>query len=104
MQYLDQKQTLCFAHDESFTFIIWVHNGKYYSIQTHFMDYPTCSMCIWENKQEMINDVVWDNMLIEAITDETLKQEVEFKELASDAEYTKRKEQYYYELEQRKKN
>lgn len=104
MQYLTPEQRLCFYNDELMTFIIYVNNGKYYSIQINTIDNLTESFIIWENKEEMVSNIIWDKFLIEAITDEALKKEVEFKELASAEEYKKRQDQFYYELELRKKN
>jgi len=103
MQYLTPEQRVCFYNDEFMTFIIYVNNGKYYSIQVNNCDNLTESFIIWDSREEMVKEIIWDSALIEVITDEALKKEVEFKELASAEAYKKMQDQYYYELELRKK-
>lgn len=74
---LNEHNFYCNAFDspEGQNFIIFEHNGLFFSVETTVWEGMANSVCIWNTYEEMLNGITWHDWIKEGITDDKLKQD-----------------------------
>lgn len=81
MIYLDRHNLYCNAFDcvEGSNFIIFKHNGQFFSVETMVWAGQENSVYIWDTYEEMVEGIAWHDWIKAGITDDKLKEDTKDK-------------------------